>query len=131
MNIDKLGWIYIKNRKMLNVRSKGKTVFYTPGGKREGNETDQEALIRELKEELNIDLKTGTIEYLETFEAQADAKPLGTMVRIRCYKSDFGGVFTPSNEIEELGWQTSKDMGQLSATGKLIMQWLHEKNLVD
>lgn len=131
MSIDKLGWIFIKDRKMLNVRSKGAILFYTPGGQREGNETDQEAILRELKEELDIDLKVGTIEYLETFEAQADAKPPGTMVRIKCYKSDFEGEFTPSNEIEELGWQTSRDIDQLSATGQLIVHWLKDKNLID
>lgn len=95
------------------------------------NETDQEAVIRELKEELNIDLKPETITYLETFEAPADAKPPGTIVRVTCYTSDFNGVFTPSNEIEELGWQTTKDLDQLSAMGKLIVQWLKNNNLVD
>lgn len=131
MNIDKLGWIYIQDRKMLNLRSKGRSLFYTPGGKREEGETDQAALIREIKEELSIDLQPHTLEYLETFEAQADAKPPGTMVRIRCYQGEFKGTPTPGHEIEELGWQTSKNLDQLSPTGKLIMQWLHEKNIVD
>ncbi len=131
MSIDKLGWIFIKNRKMLNVRSKGKVLFYTPGGKREGIESDHEALTRELREELSIDLKRETITYLETFEAQADAKPPGTMVRIACYQSEFDGVFTPSNEIEEIGWHTSNDLDQLSVTGKLIMTRLKERDLVD
>ena len=39
MTIDKLGWIYIKNKKLLGVRSKGKDVYYIPGGKRERGET--------------------------------------------------------------------------------------------
>lgn len=131
MHIDKLGWIYIQNRKMLNVRTKNKAVFYTPGGKREGNETDEAALIREIKEELCLDLKPQTITYLETFQAQADAKPLGTMVRIACYTGDFNGVLKPDNEIEELGWFTSKDLDKLSVAGGLIVRWLYEKDFID
>lgn len=49
---DKLAWIYIKNRKILSTRSKGKNVWYIPGGKREKGESGKEALIREVKEEL-------------------------------------------------------------------------------
>ncbi|MCC4820109.1 NUDIX hydrolase, partial [Vibrio lentus] len=31
--IDKLAWIFIKDGKLLMVRSKGKELFYLPGGK--------------------------------------------------------------------------------------------------
>jgi 8-oxo-dGTP pyrophosphatase MutT (NUDIX family) len=34
----------------------GKIAFFTPGGKREARESDEEALIRECKEELTIEL---------------------------------------------------------------------------
>jgi 8-oxo-dGTP diphosphatase len=48
--IDKLAWIHIVDGKILCAISKGKDTCYLPGGKREGNETDHEALIREIKE---------------------------------------------------------------------------------
>lgn len=48
--IDKIALIYIKDRKVLSSRSKGKDTYYLPGGKREGDETDQETLIREIIE---------------------------------------------------------------------------------
>jgi 8-oxo-dGTP pyrophosphatase MutT (NUDIX family) len=54
--IDKLAWIHIVDRKILSTRTRGRDTYYIPGGKREGQETDHQALIREIKEELTIDL---------------------------------------------------------------------------
>lgn len=43
---------------MLGARSKDKTHFHTPGGKREQGESDEQALIWELKEKIKfIDYK--------------------------------------------------------------------------
>ena len=38
--IDKLAFIDLKDRKVLETKSKGKDVWYIPGGKREGSESD-------------------------------------------------------------------------------------------
>lgn len=54
--IDKLAYIYLKDGKVLITLSHGKDTWYIPGGKREAGESDQEALTREVKEELNVDL---------------------------------------------------------------------------
>ena len=89
--IDKLAYIFIKDRKVLSTLSKGKDTWYIPGGKRDSNETDEEALIREVKEELTVDLKPATIRHYGTFEAQAHGKPEGTVVRMTCYEADFDG----------------------------------------
>jgi 8-oxo-dGTP diphosphatase len=56
--IDKLAYIYIKDQKVLVSLSKGKDTWYIPGGKREGNESDEQALTREVKEELNVDIRS-------------------------------------------------------------------------
>lgn len=87
--IDKLAYIHLANRKLLITLSKGKDTWYIPGGKREGSETDEEALIREIKEELSVDLIQQSIKYYGTFEAQAHGKPEGTIVRMTCYTADF------------------------------------------
>jgi 8-oxo-dGTP diphosphatase len=60
--IDKLAWCCIKDKRLLGARSKGKNIYYIPGGKREEGESDHEALIREIKEELSVDLKPETIQ---------------------------------------------------------------------
>ena len=43
-----------------------------PGGKIEIGESPEKALIREIKEELSVDLIPNSIKYMETFTAQAE-----------------------------------------------------------
>lgn len=129
--IDKLAWAYMKDRKVLFVRSRGKDAFYNPGGKREPGETDAQSLVREIKEELSVDLIPETIKYLETFKAQAHGKPEGVMVEIKYYEADFKGELQPGAEIEEIAWLTSKDMDKTSATGQLSLAWLKKQELID
>ena len=38
--IDKIAWIRLEDGKVLSKRSRGKDVYYLPGGKREPGETD-------------------------------------------------------------------------------------------
>lgn len=129
--IDKLAWVHIEDRKVLFIRSKGRELFYTPGGKRNEGETDEMALVREIKEELNVDLKPETLQHLNTFKAQAHGQPEGTMVEIKCYKGDFDGKLEVGAEIEELDWFTSEDTVRTTPTGQLILQWLKKYNLIN
>lgn len=128
--INKVVFIYIKERKVLFVRSRGKDSFYTVGGKQEIGETDQQSLIREVKEELNIDLISDTIEYMTTFEDLADGKE-NTTVRLKCFKASFNGTPTPTSEIEELGWLNTKNCNKTTPTGKKVIDWLYAENLID
>ena len=127
---DKLAWIYIKDKKILSTHSRGKDTYYIPGGKRDGEETDQEALMREMKEELTIDLIPETIKHVGTFEAQAHGKPEGTVVRMTCYSSDFVGEIKPAAEIEEVVWFTHKDKERSSPVDKIIFDYLADKQLI-
>jgi len=130
--IDKLAWIYIKNRQILSTRSRGKGVWYIPGGKREAGESDQQALIREIKEELTVDLVPETIKYLNTFNAQAHGKAEGVLVQMTCYTADYKGDLYPSSEIEEAAWLTSEtDPALLSPVDKIIFAYLKEHKLID
>jgi len=130
--IDKLAWIRIENKKILCTRSKGKDVWYIPGGKRDRDESDQQALIREVKEELSVDLVPETIQYMGTFKAQAHGKPEGVFVQMTCYLGDFIGELKPASEIEEMIWLTSSiDKSLLSPVDVIIFTWLKGKNLID
>lgn len=130
--IDKLAWIYIKDRKILSTRSKGNDAWYIPGGKREGNETDHQTLIREIKEELTVDLLSDTITYLKTFKAQAHGKPEGILVQMTCYTAEFKGNLYPATEIEEMAWLDSAiDPKLLSPVDIIIFAYLKEYNLID
>ncbi len=131
MEIDKLAFLFVKNKKVLFTLSKGKSVFYIPGGKRELGESDEQALIRETKEELSVDIVPRSIKYYGTFIAQAHGKPEGTMVKMTCYTADFEGEFMPAAEIEKIVWVTSKDMEIAPPVDKLILADLKKKNLID
>lgn len=61
MTIDKLAWLHLVERKLLVVRSHPRQLFYLPGGKHDPGESDQQALIREIREELSIELKPGSV----------------------------------------------------------------------
>jgi len=129
-NIDKLAWIRLENGRVLCARSRGQDAFYLPGGKRERGETDEEALRREVEEELSVALKPETIAPYGTFQAQAHGKPEGVMVVMSCYTADYDGELRPAAEIEELAWLTYADRERLSLVGKMIFDELRGKNLL-
>ena len=130
--IDKLALILVRGRQQLVAKSRGKNVYFTPGGKREPGETDIQALCRECKEELTVDLVQNTIRPYGVFEAQAFGKPEGTMVRMTCYMADFAGELKPSEEVEELAWiDSSFDKEKLSVTGIMILEDLKQNDLID
>lgn len=129
--IDKLAWIHIVDKKILSTRSKGKDKYYIPGGKREAGESDAEALIREVKEELSVDLDPSTLEYIRIFEAQADGKPDGITVRMTCYSGAYTGILKPDSEIAEMVWLNYRDRDKIAAVDKLIFDYLKEREELD
>ncbi len=124
--IDKIAYIRVENGKILSTRSKGRKKYYIPGGKREGNETDEETLIREIREELNVSIISATINYLGTFTAQADSHSVGIIVKMTCYTAEFEGSLEPCSEIEEIKWLSYNDREQVSEVDKLIFDFLKE-----
>lgn len=130
-HIDKLAWILLDNRRVLMTRSYGKDQYYLPGGKREAGESDQQALLREIKEELNVELLPETLQLVETFQAQAHGKAEGVMVIMRCYRGDYRGELAASAEIEEIRWLTTKDKTICSQAGCLVLDYLFEHGLID
>ena len=131
MFIDKLAWIHVRNRRVLAARSHGKEAFYMPGGKRESGESDCAALIREIREELSISLRADSIVSAGQFRAQADAKPLGVMVRITCYEASFDGEIRPASEIAEVVWLRHADGDRCSAAARLVLEHLKNTDRID
>ena len=129
--IDKLAWIEIKNKSILSTRSKGKDKYYIPGGKREPGESDEQALLREIKEELNVDMLPGTVHFFGTFTARAHGHPEGTMVLMTCYTSNYSGQIKACSEIEEFVWLQYADREDIAAVDKIIFDQLKEKGLLD
>lgn len=129
--IDKLAWIEIQDKKILSTRSKGKDTYYIPGGKRETGESDHQALIREIQEELSVTLDSETLEYVGTFQSQAHGHALGVEVKMQCYKGSYTGEITASSEIEEVVWLSYNDRDHISPVDKLIFDWLKQQDLIN
>ncbi|QLG46168.1 NUDIX hydrolase [Costertonia aggregata] len=128
--IDKLAWIHLKDGKILGTRSMGKEKYYIPGGKREKDEVDAQALLREIKEELTVDLDIDSLQFVGIFEAQADGHKNGILVRMTCYTGKYYGELKPASEIEELRWLDYSDIDKISAVDVLIFDFLKEKGLL-
>ena len=128
--IDKLAWILINDKAILSTKSFGKDKYYIPGGKREEGETDIQALCREIKEELSVDLKIETLQFLGEFQAPAHGHPEGTIVKMTCYMGDYTGDLKPDSEIEEIIWLHHIDKDKIAEVDKLIFDFLKEKNLI-
>eukprot|EP00568_Trieres_chinensis_P001564 CAMPEP_0183298190 /NCGR_PEP_ID=MMETSP0160_2-20130417/5290_1 /TAXON_ID=2839 ORGANISM="Odontella Sinensis, Strain Grunow 1884" /NCGR_SAMPLE_ID=MMETSP0160_2 /ASSEMBLY_ACC=CAM_ASM_000250 /LENGTH=177 /DNA_ID=CAMNT_0025460171 /DNA_START=23 /DNA_END=556 /DNA_ORIENTATION=+ len=130
--IDKLALVLIRSRSQLVARTRGKSVLFTPGGKREPGESDADALRREIREELSVELRPNTIRPYGVFEAQAFGKPEGTAVRLTCYSAECEGTPVPSAEVEELKWIRSDFSRELlSVTGVMLLDDLKAKDLID
>ncbi|CAM1372910.1 NUDIX hydrolase [Tenacibaculum xiamenense] len=125
--IDKIAFIETKNGQILSTRSKGKSTFYIPGGKRDEGESDEETLIREMHEELKVNIKKETINYIGTFSAQADGARDGVFVKMTCYEAEYTGALEASSEIEEFKWLNYKDIDIVSEVDKVIFDFLKEK----
>lgn len=128
--IDKVAYLYLNDGKILSTRSKGKDKYYIPGGKREGNETDIETLVREVKEELCVDIIESTAKFYGIFEAQAHGKAEGVIVKMTCYTADYAGELQADSEIAEIVWLTTADIESISPVDKLIFADLNAKGLL-
>ena len=128
--IDKVAFLYLQDGKILSTRSKGKDKYYIPGGKREAGETDIETLVREVKEELSVNIVESSAKYYGVFEAQAHGKAEGVIVKMTCYTAEYSGELKADSEIAEIVWLTMENIGAVSPVDKLIMADLHEKGLL-
>jgi len=79
-----------------------------PGGKMEAGESPQEALIREIKEELNIDILVG--ELVDTVEYDYPEFHL----TMHCYICTFQSGELVLNEHEDSKWLTKKTLNTVN-----------------
>ncbi|MBV9844389.1 MAG: NUDIX domain-containing protein [Kutzneria sp.] len=123
--IDKIAWIHLVEGRVLGARSRGKDVYYIPGGKREPGETDLDTLVREIDEELCVAIIADSAIHVGTYEAQAHGHVAGVTVRMTCYTADHRGTPVPSSEIEELAWLAYADRDRVAPVDQIIFDDLH------
>ncbi|MGC0417287.1 NUDIX hydrolase [Embleya sp. AB8] len=128
--IDKVAWVRVENGRILSTRSRGKDVYYIPGGKRENNETDLQTLLREIEEELTVAILPATVNLLGTYEAQAHGHSDGVTVRMSCYTGDYHGTLAASSEIEEVVWLSYADRARVSLVDQAIFDDLKTSGLL-
>ena len=124
-DVDKVAWVLVRSGRLLCSRNHGKDVFYLPGGRREPGESDVETLVREVKEELTVDIAIDTVQYIHTFTAQAHGQPAGVMCVMACYAAGYSGELTASREIAEIAWLAYHARNRVSAVDRLVLEHLH------
>lgn len=130
-SIEKIGLATFRSGKILLARKRGSSTFILPGGKPESEETKEDALVREIFEELACGVSS--IAPLGSFTAQAAYDP-GSTVTVHLYSGDLDGEPTPSSEIEEIRYVSLRDYRGIrlaeSLTLKIFPFLLQEVDLV-
>ncbi|HCD12624.1 MULTISPECIES: NUDIX hydrolase [Shewanella] len=106
-----VAWLHKKNAEVLCVKSKGKDKFFIPGGKPEPGETLEQALTRELQEELSIELQQDTICHRFSITDKAFGLE-DTELTMHCFSAGFSGDINTAAEIESLDWIGIADMAK-------------------
>jgi uncharacterized protein (TIGR00730 family) len=125
--VDALAWVHVRDGRVLTVRTRGRDAFYLPGGKRERGESDWEALVREVREELSVGLRQATFEPLGVFDAPDHHHPEGTRVRMACYRAAYDGELRGAGEIDEIAWLTYDQRDLCAPAARLVLDDLHAR----
>lgn len=128
---EKIALLDIKDGRVLVAHSKDRDVSFIPGGKRERIkvqengiiverwETDAETLIREIREEMGVQLIPDAIQYYGTIEDQAHDRPEGDRVRVIVYKASYSGDLHPGAEIDRLEYF---DFSRINDVGSVLQK---------
>ena len=136
IDIHKAGGILIRDRKFLVVRQKDKDIFIAPGGKLDNLETPVEALIRELKEELCVEVKPSDLENFGSYTAAAAGKEDKILQMDVFLVKNWNGdlAINQNDKVEEYRWINSLDLGKIklgSIFEHEVLPRLKDQNLID
>lgn len=138
VDIHKAGAILIKDRKLLLTHTQGKDFYIAPGGRIEEGETPEQCVIRELKEEINVDVKIDDIKFMGTFYAPAAGKE-DQWLQMDVYTvSNWEGEPTPSSVdevIDDILWVNTQNIPEDIKIGSIfeheVIPNLKRKDLID
>jgi 8-oxo-dGTP diphosphatase len=107
-HIVKYAGVIIKDKKFLVVKENGENVWKNVGGKLEENETPEDCLKREIKEELGIELKEEPSFYFSLPTTKAVSDPTISL-DIHLYKCIPDKTPSAHGEIEKLHWLSKEE----------------------
>ncbi|MFA6274453.1 MAG: NUDIX domain-containing protein [Candidatus Paceibacterota bacterium] len=98
--------IIIEDNKILFLLGKGYKELWTPGGKLEEGETNEECLKRELKEEIGVDLVEA--KFFKEYDGPSFYRHSERTKNIM-YLAKISGDIKPDMEIESFVWLSGED----------------------
>ena len=98
----------IRDNRLLVLEEEDEELYLMPGGRPESGENAEQALSRELKEELGVDLNIESLKYIGFFEDAAAGKE-DAKVHIELYLGGFSGEMRPCSEVKRLVWFAKDD----------------------
>ena len=101
----RIAGIIIKDNKLLLLKGKGYEELWTPGGKIDKEETDEECLRRELKEEINVQITD--IKFYKEYATFSFYDHVSLKERV--YLISIIGEIIPDAEIENFIWFSKDD----------------------
>lgn len=123
----RVGFIYLRERKVLAVRPYASAEWTVPGGLVPAGESEESVLHREVHAQLNVALQEKSAMPFARLEVPAVEPPL----TLACYSAVALGDFQPSAHVEEMGYLTSADRPRCAAAEQLLLDDLVAKGLVD
>ncbi|WP_431043346.1 GNAT family N-acetyltransferase [Streptomyces sp. P1-3] len=122
--LESVAWLCVRDGRVLNVRTKGKDVFYLPGGKYEPGETAPQALARELGEELGLVVDADALTEAFTVHDVAHGQN-GRPLRMRCFTGGPDNIDPiPGREIAELAWLGRADSDRCAPAYRQVVRRL-------
>ncbi len=97
--LNTVGLLLIRDRKLLLAFSNNKKCYYLPGGKIDENESAKQALCREIKEELNVRIREVDLTFYSHITAPAFGERDGVIMEQDCFLVSTNIDPHPSAEI--------------------------------
>ena len=108
------GLIIVRHRALLLTYSNNKQAWYLPGGKIDAGETAKQALLREIREELALDLDAEQLHFYAHISAPAYGETPAVMMVQDCFRAELGDAIPQAQaEIGAVRYFTLAEFQQL------------------